>query len=82
MGLITTLVGLPVTGPVRAGVWIAEQLRAAAEAELYDQRRILAELGELHRQHEAGLVSEAELEAAEEALLQRLAAARSRSASR
>ena len=81
MGLITTLLGLPVTGPVKATLWVSDKVREAAEAELYDEERIAAELSELGRQHEAGLVSDAELVAAEEVLFERLAIARSRSGS-
>jgi hypothetical protein len=82
MGLIVRLLTLPVTGPVRGLAWIAEQVREAAEAELYDEGRIFAQLNELARQHDAGMLSDAEHEAAEEALLRRLMEARARAAAK
>jgi hypothetical protein len=82
MGLIGRLLTLPVAGPVKGLAWIAEQVREAAEAELYDEGRILAELNDLARQHDAGMLSDEEHEAAEDALLERLVVARARAASR
>lgn len=78
MGLLTTVLTFPVSVPVRGTWWVVDQVIAAAEAELFDENRILAELRELVAQVETGQIDEAEYEAAEAALLDRLAEARSR----
>jgi hypothetical protein len=61
VGLISGLLTLPITGPARAGWWILEQVIGAAEAELYDEDKITAQLRAL---------------AAEAALIERLVEAR------
>jgi hypothetical protein len=76
VGLLTNLVTLPVTGPVKAGWWVVEQLIAAAEAELYDEDRIIAEIRALAGDLDAGRITEEEHAAAEEVLLERLMEAR------
>jgi hypothetical protein len=75
MGLFTGLLTLPLA-PVRGVGWIAEQLAEQAEAELYDEQRILRELSALELAHEAGDVTDADLEEGTDALLARLAEAR------
>lgn len=79
MGLLSLLT-LPVTGPVRGGWWVLEQIVAAAEGELYDEGRIVADLRALGADLEDGRISEEEHAAAEEALLERLMEARARRA--
>lgn len=71
MGLITGLLTLPLA-PVRGVVWVADQLTAAAERQLYDPDAIYAELRELSADLEAGRISEEEFDRAEDVLLQRL----------
>jgi hypothetical protein len=78
MGLLTNLLTLPVTGPVRAGWWVLERIVENAEAELYDENRILAELRNLASAVEEGHLTEEEHAAAETALLERLMEARAR----
>ncbi|QBI18687.1 gas vesicle protein [Egibacter rhizosphaerae] len=80
MGLIGSLLTLPVTGPARAGFWVVDQVVAAAEAELYDEGRIVAELRALAAEADAGRITEEEHAAAEEVLLERLMEARARRA--
>jgi hypothetical protein len=75
MGLITGLLTLPLA-PVRGTVWIAEQLLEAAEAELYDERAIRAQLMEIEAAREAGEIGEQEAAEAEDILLARLIARR------
>jgi hypothetical protein len=75
VGLLTGLVTLPLA-PVRGVGWIAEQLAEQAEAELYDEQRILGELSALERAHEAGDVTDDQLEEGTDALLARLTEAR------
>lgn len=71
MGLITGLLTLPLA-PIRGVVWVADQLAAVAEQELYNPDAIYAELRELSAELEAGRISEEEFDRAEDLLLQRL----------
>ena len=75
MGLFTGLLTLPLA-PVRGVGWVAEQLLEQAEAELYDEGRIMGEIAALERAHEAGEISEAQLEENTDVLLERLEEAR------
>jgi hypothetical protein len=77
MGLLSLLT-FPITGPARGGWWVLEQVVEAAEAELYDEGKIVAELRALTADVEAGRISEQEHAAAEEVLLARLMEARAR----
>jgi hypothetical protein len=77
MGLLSLLT-FPVTGPARGGWWVLQQIVNAAEAEMYDEARIIAELRALTADVEAGRISEDEHAAAEEVLLERLMEARAR----
>ena len=71
MGLITTLLTLPLA-PVRGTVWLAERIQEQAEAELYDETAIRAGLLELEHARETGELDEREIDAAEDALIERL----------
>jgi hypothetical protein len=75
MGLITGLLTLPLA-PVRGTAWIADRVLEQAQAELEDEQAIQERLFELEARHEAGEIDDDELEAAQDALLERLAAAR------
>ncbi|MFD5694756.1 gas vesicle protein GvpG [Streptomyces rubiginosohelvolus] len=77
MGLISGLLLLPLA-PARGVVWIAEQLQETAERELYDPGVIRAQLAELNRDLDDGLIDLEEFEAEEEKLLDRLHAAQKR----
>ena len=77
MGLITGLLTLPLA-PVRGTVWLAERIQEQAEAELYDEDVIRAQLMEIDAAREAGEISEEEATQAEDQLLERLIAARDR----
>jgi Gas vesicle protein G len=77
MGLITGLLTLPLA-PVRGTIKIGEIVQEQAEAELYDEDAIQAQMVELEEAHEAGLIDDEELAEAENALLERLIAARER----
>lgn len=76
MSLLFDLLTLPVLGPVRGVIWIAEKVSAQAEKELYDEEAVRGQLMELELRYELGEISEEEYLAAEEALLQRLRVAR------
>ena len=71
MGLITGLLTLPLA-PVRGTIWIAERIQEQAEAELYDESAMQEELLQLERARDAGEMPEEEIDAAEDALLERL----------
>lgn len=71
MGLITGLLTLPLA-PVRGVGWIAEQIAEQAEFELYDESRIMQELGELEAMHERGEISEDQFDQRVEETLMRL----------
>ena len=72
MGLFTGLITLPLA-PVRGVVWIAEQVAAEVDRELYDEDSIRRELLQLELDHEDGLIDDGERQVREEALLERLA---------
>ena len=77
MGLISGLIKLPLA-PVTGTVWLAEQIQAAAEAEYYDEGAIQAQLREIDAARAAGTIDDAEADAAEDALLERLMEGRRR----
>ncbi len=71
MGLLTGLLTLPLA-PVRGTVWVAERLQEQAEAELHDDASIHEGLLELEALRQTGAVDEAEIAAAEDALIEQL----------
>jgi len=71
MGILTGLLTLPLA-PVRGTIWVAEQLAAEAERQLDDESTIRRLLVEAERDLELGRVTEAEFEAVEDDLLDRL----------
>jgi hypothetical protein len=71
MGLISGLLTLPLS-PLRGTVWLAERLQEQAEAELFDASAIREHLLELDELRATGQLDEAELTAAEDALVERL----------
>ena len=81
MGLISGLLTLPLA-PVRGTVWLAERIQEQAEAELYDEDVIRAQLMEVDAAREAGEIDEEEATQAEDQLLERLIAAREMGADR
>jgi Gas vesicle protein G len=81
VGLITGLLTLPLA-PVRGTVWLAERIQEQAEAELYDEDVIRAQLMDIDAAREAGEIDEEEATQAEDQLLERLIAAREMGADR
>lgn len=77
MGLLTGLVLLPLA-PVRATIWIAEQLALQAERELDEEQGVRRLLLEAEAALERGELSEAEYDAIEDELLDRLEQAKAR----
>jgi hypothetical protein len=81
VGLITGLLTLPLA-PVRGTVWLAERIHEQAEGELYDEDAIRAQLMAIDEARQAGEISEEEASEAEDALVDRLIAARALGADR
>jgi hypothetical protein len=75
MGLLTSLLTLPVAGPIKGALWVMGQVHEAAEAEFYDPGAIKRALVTLERQLDAGEIDEETFEEAEALLLDRLDAA-------
>jgi hypothetical protein len=71
MGLIGGLLTLPLA-PVRGVAWVVEQVVEEAEAQLYDPRRIRAELADAAAALERGEIDEETYEELEQELLERL----------
>jgi hypothetical protein len=76
MGLLTDLLLLPITGPVKGLAFIAQQVQDAAEAGLLDENQVQAELLSLSMQRDAGQISDEEYDAYEAELLELLDAMR------
>jgi hypothetical protein len=75
MGILRTLVTLPIAGPVRGAFWLAAQIHEAASAEFNDPAAIRAALTELEKRLDAGEMDENAFEAEEALLLDRMEAA-------
>jgi hypothetical protein len=71
MGLIGGLLTLPLA-PVRGLAWAVEQVVGEAEAQLYDPRRIRAELADAAAALERGEIDEETYEELEQDCLERL----------
>jgi Gas vesicle protein G len=71
MGLVTGLLLLPLA-PVRATVWLAEQIAEQAEREADPRAALRRELAELQLAWEFGELDQRAYEEAEDALLERL----------
>lgn len=71
MGLLKGLALLPLA-PVTGVMWVAEQLEAQAERQLYGPEAVTAQLQELQDALDDGRISEADYLSAEDELLSRL----------
>jgi hypothetical protein len=71
MGLITGLLTLPLA-PLRGTIAVAELIKQQAEREFYDPGNIRRRLEEVDRMRAASALSEAEAEAIEDELVDRL----------
>ncbi|MEM7034555.1 MAG: gas vesicle protein GvpG [Chloroflexota bacterium] len=72
MGILTTLLTLPVSGPVKGVGWLAEQILEQAESELYNEELVRNQLIQLEISLEMDEIDEAEYDEAEAVLLERL----------
>ena len=73
MGIMTGLLTLPLA-PVRATMWVAEQLESEAERQLDDPESLRQQLETLQVSHELGEIDTDEYERVEEEVLARLVA--------
>lgn len=76
MGLLRSLLSFPVSAPVGGALWVAGQIRDAAEREWTDPAAIRRSLTALERELDAGRIDEEAFEEAEAILLKRLQEAR------
>jgi hypothetical protein len=76
VGLLFNLLTLPITGPLKGTVWVAEQVLDVAERDFYDEDAIRRQIQDVEATHRAGAMSDEEYEAAVDVLLQRLIDAR------
>ncbi|HET7531871.1 MAG TPA: gas vesicle protein GvpG [Nocardioidaceae bacterium] len=74
MGLISGLLTLPLA-PVRGVAWVAEQIKEEADRQWSDPATIQAALTDIEAMRESGEIDDAEADAREEELLQRLMSA-------
>lgn len=74
MGLISGLLTFPLA-PVRGVAWVAEQIKEEADRQWSDPATIQAALTDIEAMRESGEIDDAEAEAREEELLQRLMSA-------
>ena len=70
--MLLRLAAAPIRLPVFGALWLAAQVRDAAEAELNDPARLKARLGALEAALDAGEISEEEFEAEELEIIRRL----------
>ena len=72
MGILLDLLTMPILGPIRGVIWIAEKMNEQVERKLYDEEAVHGQLMELELDYEMGKISEEEYLEAEEALLEKL----------
>ncbi|MFA8442736.1 gas vesicle protein GvpG [Yoonia sp.] len=72
MGLLRSLLSLPVKGPIDGTLWVARQIQDAADKELNDPAALRKALAALETQLLAGAISEEEYDQAETRLLLRI----------
>lgn len=75
MGLVSKLLTLPVSAPLKGSLWIGQKIHEAADQELHDPAALRSALSHLEKQLLAGEISEEEYDEAELVLLARLQAA-------
>lgn len=72
LGLVTDVLLFPITGPVWGLVFVLEEIRDQANAQMLDSAGIRDELSRLRMRFEQGELSAEEFAAYEDALLERL----------
>ena len=74
MGILRSLLSLPVKGPVNGGLWIARKIHETAEREMNDPAALRSALVSLEKQLLAGEISEEDYDTAETEILFRIKA--------
>ena len=72
MGILSSLLTLPVTGPLKGSLWVGRKIHEAAVQQLNDPGAIRRELRRLEAALVAGEMSEEDYDEAEMVLLTRL----------
>lgn len=75
MGLLKGLVMLPLA-PAMGAVWVAKQVQAQAEREMFSPEGVMTDLARLQQELDEGLIAEEEYLEVEDELLDRLDALR------
>lgn len=70
--MLFKLLTLPMSAPLEALSWVAEKINDAAESALYDPQALRKELEAAEARLESGQMTEAEYEALEQGLIERL----------
>jgi len=78
MGLLANVLLVPVVGPLKGLLWLAQVLNDQVERTLYDEDGLRVALMELEQRFEAGEIGEEAFEAEEQVLLERLKISRDR----
>lgn len=76
MGLLSSVLLFPITGPLHGLTFILEQIRDQVDVELHEEGRLRNELVLLHVRYELGEITEHEFAALQAGLLGRLNAIR------
>ncbi len=76
--MLTDLLALPLTGPLRMSMWLLRTIAERAEAELYDEGKIRNDLAALELRYDMGEINEEDFRQAEDDLMERLRESRRR----
>jgi hypothetical protein len=72
MGVLGSILTLPVLGPIDAVFWLAQTIKQQADAERWDESKIVGALAELEIDLDLGKIDTGEYDEREAELLQRL----------
>lgn len=76
--MLTSLLSLPLTGPMRLSMWVLRTIAERADAELYDEGKIRKDLAVLELRYDMGEIDAEDYRKAEEDLMERLRESRRR----
>jgi len=71
MGIVGSILGAPLLGPIQGLLWLAHTIAEQAKAELFDEDAIRGALTELELALDLKQIDQAEYDAREEVLLRR-----------
>jgi hypothetical protein len=72
MGILGSILALPVRGPIDAVLWLAQTIKQQVDAERWDEGRVVGALSELEIDLDLGNINAEEYDSREAELLQRL----------